>query len=298
MARDETKFKVQSYRDEVMVRFGSQMASVAVWIWKPEVPSATVFCIPGFAGSGRDFELLAAVLAGNGLMVICPDMLGRGDSARLKNPKLYSLLNYAKSFQAIFQQYGSDQNYFVGNGWGGIILLVWLNASTLKTGKLIVADVPVKWALERDRQLAFATASDGSRFESLTAAREFVLSSGEFDCLPKDMLENFVARRVRKEAGAYFLNYDPAIRQGLRRFASREIDFQPLLRRQKLPLLLLYASSLAAEDRASLEALAESDAKIQYIDGLAISGAMHFATLREILITLGFFAAGRAVRCL
>jgi pimeloyl-ACP methyl ester carboxylesterase len=292
VARAETKSKVQSYKDEVMVRFDTHMASIAVWIWKPEVSSGTVFCIPGFAGTGQDFELLAAVLARNGLMVICPDMLGRGDSARLKNPKFYSLLNYAKSFQAIFQQYGSGQSYFVGNGWGGIILLVWLNASTLKTGKLIVADVPLTWALERDRQLTFATATDRPHFECLAAAREFVLNSGEFDCLPKDMLENFVARRVRKEAGAYCLNYDPAIVRGLRRFASREIDLQPLLRRQKLPTLLLYSLSLAAEDQSKLEELTESDGRIRYIDGLAGSGAMHFATLKEILITLGFFAAG------
>jgi pimeloyl-ACP methyl ester carboxylesterase len=283
---------VQSYKDEVMIRLGSHMVSVAVWIWKPEISNGTVFCIHSFGGSGQDFELLAAVLAKNGLMVICPDMIGRGDSARLKNPKLYSLLNYAKCISAIFQQYGSEQNYFVGNGWGGIIFLVWLNASTLKTGKLIVADVPLRWALERDRQLTFAITNNWPRFESLAAAREFVLSSGEFDSLPNDMLEKFVARRVRREAGIYSLNHDPAIAQGLHRFASREIDLQPLLRRQKLQRLLLYTSSITTEERNNLEAMAKSDGKLRYIDGLGSSGAMHFANLKEILITLGFFATG------
>jgi pimeloyl-ACP methyl ester carboxylesterase len=291
VAKVDTKFKVQSYKDEVMIRFGSNMVSVAVWIWKPEISSATVFCVHAFGGSGQDFELLAAVLASNGLMVICPDMPGRGDSARLKNPKLYSLLNYAKCMSAVFQQYGNEQSYFVGNGWGGIILLVWLNASTLKNGKLIVADVPLRWALERDRQLTFATTTNSPRFESLAAARKFVLSSGEFDSLPEGLLEKFVARRLRKEDGAYCLNYDSAIVQGLHKFEAREIDMQPLFRRQKLHALLLYASSLAVKERTALEALAGSSRRIRYIDGLATSGHLHFATLKEILITLGFFGA-------
>jgi hypothetical protein len=67
---------------------------------------------------------------------------------------------------------------------------------------------------------------------------------------------------------------------------------QPLLRRQKLQRLLLYTSSITTEERNNLEAMAKSDGKLRYIDGLGSSGAMHFANLKEILITLGFFATG------
>jgi pimeloyl-ACP methyl ester carboxylesterase len=61
--------------------------------WGPE-DGAPVVCVHGLTRNGRDFDVLAQALAEHGRRVLCPDLPGRGASAWLADPMLYTPPSY------------------------------------------------------------------------------------------------------------------------------------------------------------------------------------------------------------
>jgi pimeloyl-ACP methyl ester carboxylesterase len=57
--------------------------------------TAATICVHGLSRQGRDFDYLAAALSKAGRRVICPDLVGRGRSGRLRNPEGYALPQFA-----------------------------------------------------------------------------------------------------------------------------------------------------------------------------------------------------------
>src|SRR5947209_12565229 len=62
--------------------------------WGPLQAGIPVLCVHGLSRQGRDFDHLAAELAGMARRVVCPDLAGRGQSDRLRNPDEYALPQY------------------------------------------------------------------------------------------------------------------------------------------------------------------------------------------------------------
>ena len=56
--------------EQVLVRLGHILAEVNVRTWIPEDARGSVFCIHGFTGNARDFDIMAEFLAYNGYRII------------------------------------------------------------------------------------------------------------------------------------------------------------------------------------------------------------------------------------
>ena len=77
---------------------------MAYWQWGDPRSARVVLCVHGLTRQGRDFDTLAKVLlarAGGDLRVVCPDIVGRGESDWLKNPDGYQLPQYAADVIAL-----------------------------------------------------------------------------------------------------------------------------------------------------------------------------------------------------
>lgn len=94
-----------------------------------------VICIPGLTRNARDFENVAARLAGE-WRVICVNLRGRGDSAYAKDPMSYVPLTYVQDMEALLLAQGIERFVSIGTSLGGLITM--LLAST-RPGRVVAA---------------------------------------------------------------------------------------------------------------------------------------------------------------
>ena len=89
----------------------------------PRNPKVLV-CVHGLTRRGSDFITLAQAMS-NEYYVVCPDVVGRGDSDRLKNPMLYAVPQYVADMANMIKQLGVSQVDWFGTSMGGLIGMVY-----------------------------------------------------------------------------------------------------------------------------------------------------------------------------
>jgi pimeloyl-ACP methyl ester carboxylesterase len=82
-----------------------------------------IICIPGLTRNARDFEGVAARLAGD-WRVICVDLRGRGESAQAKDPMTYMPVTYVQDMEALVGELKLDRFILFGTSLGGLITML------------------------------------------------------------------------------------------------------------------------------------------------------------------------------
>ncbi|TPG43023.1 alpha/beta hydrolase [Sphingomonas koreensis] len=82
-----------------------------------------IVCIPGLTRNVRDFEDVAARLAG-GWRIIAVDLRGRGESGYAKDPAAYNPLTYAEDVEALLTEIGCERYIACGTSLGGIVTML------------------------------------------------------------------------------------------------------------------------------------------------------------------------------
>ena len=132
---------------------------IAYWQWGNPTAAHVVLCVHGLSRQGRDFDTLAAHLvkkADGDIRVICPDVVGRGQSDWLKDPMGYQIPMYAADMLALLGQLQEQVPIttldWVGTSMGGLIGLVVCGQPGLPlpvaVNKLVLNDVgpAIEWS--------------------------------------------------------------------------------------------------------------------------------------------------------
>jgi pimeloyl-ACP methyl ester carboxylesterase len=199
---------------------------MAYWLWGDAAAAHLVVCVHGLSRQGRDFDVLArALLAraaaqGQALRVVCPDVVGRGDSDWLKEPMGYQFPTYVGDMLTLLgtlaQQAPIARLDWVGTSMGGLIGLMLAGAPDLPLPlpmrRLVLNDVGpvIEWqALQRIGQYL----GKSGPFESVEAgaARLRELAPGFGPHTDAQWLA--LSRPMLRPApqGGWRLHYDPAI---------------------------------------------------------------------------------------
>jgi len=107
----------------------------------PEDATVPVVCVHGLSRQGRDFDYLAAELASMGRRVVCPDLVGRGLSGRLRNSDEYALPQYCADMNALVARLGAEKVDFVGTSLGGLIGIVLAGMPGNFIRRLVINDI-------------------------------------------------------------------------------------------------------------------------------------------------------------
>ena len=202
---------------------------MAYWQWGNPHSAHVVVCVHGLSRQGRDFDVLANALcerAGplpGGIRVVCPDVVGRGESDWLTDPTGYQVPTYAADMLALLAQLHAQSPVttldWVGTSMGGLIGLVVCGQPGLPlpapVRKLVLNDVgpTIEWqALVRIATYLGKAGQFGSLQEAADAM--WVISSGFGPHTPEQWLalSQPMVRPVSSLPGGLLrLHYDPAL---------------------------------------------------------------------------------------
>lgn len=93
---------------------------MAWWEWGDAANPRVLVCVHGLGRQGRDFDTLARALSKE-WRVVCPDIVGRGRSDRLRDPMGYALPTYVADMVTLLARLGAEQVDWVGTSMGGLI---------------------------------------------------------------------------------------------------------------------------------------------------------------------------------
>ena len=85
----------------------------------PDNPRVLV-CVHGLSRSGRDFDRLARCLTDE-YRIVCPDLVGRGQSDWLANPAFYTVPQYVADMVTLLAKLDAQTLHWVGTSLGGLV---------------------------------------------------------------------------------------------------------------------------------------------------------------------------------
>ena len=124
--------------------------------WGDERSSNVVVCVHGLSRNGRDFDVMADVLAKN-YRVLCPDIPGRGESDWLATADQYVIPGYVVAIRAMLVELGVQRYDWIGTSMGGLIGMMMAfsgGGHTSAMKKFVINDVGPE--IEREALLRIA----------------------------------------------------------------------------------------------------------------------------------------------
>lgn len=199
---------------------------MAYWEWGDATAGHVIVCVHGLSRQGRDFDVLAQALvekSGGGVRVVCPDVVGRGESDWLKDPALYQVPTYAADMLALLAQLKPTTLDWLGTSMGGLIGMALCGQPNLPlpvpVRRLVLNDVGPVIQWESIARIA-GYLGRNMEFDSLQAAADamWAISTSFGPHTPQQWLE--LSRPMVKPRGdgqsGVRLHYDPAIAVGVR----------------------------------------------------------------------------------
>lgn len=119
---------------------GKGVHRMAYWEWGDPANPRVVVCAHGLSRQGRDFDTLAQDLASD-YRVVCPDVVGRGQSDWLADPAGYAIPAYVADMVTLIARLNVPQVDWVGTSMGGLIGLVLASLPNSPVRRLVLNDV-------------------------------------------------------------------------------------------------------------------------------------------------------------
>lgn len=229
---------------------------------KPDNPHV-VICVHGLTRNCRDFDFLASALSTD-CRIICPDVVGRGQSDWLENEQDYDYyplyLSDAMHLIANIQsQYRVPITVdWVGISLGGLIGIMMAIQPEIKINKLVISDIgpliPVA-ALKRLSQYV----GKAVRFQDLDEFETYIRTvSAPFGPLTDEQWRHLTIHSARQfEDGTYGFYYDPKISASFKAHALLEdVDLWEYWDKLQTPTLVIRGAEsdlLLAETAAEMQ---------------------------------------------
>jgi len=243
---------------------------VAYWEWgEPRNPRVLV-CVHGLGRCARDFDALAAALSGE-YRVVCPDVVGRGDSA-------YQLPQYVTDMVTLIARLDVETVHWVGTSMGALIGMALAGLPDTPVRKLVVNDAgPVISKVSLERIAAYF--GKAPTFPDMETAEQYVRAVSAPFGPHTDAEWRFLTEVVmrRNPDGSLRLHYDPKIAEPFRAtMPEKDLELWPLWDAIRCPTLVLRGAESDLLTRDTCEKMAGRGPKAKVIE---IPGVGHAPTL-------------------
>lgn len=242
---------------------------MAWWSWGNPQAGHVVVCVHGLSRQGRDFDVLAQALcrrAGSGLRVVCPDVVGRGESDWLVDPTGYQVPQYAADMLVLLAELQPAVLDWVGTSMGGLIGLgVCAHQQRPPVRRLVLNDVgpALEWrALQRIGQYLGRAGSFDSLQQAADALAEISRSFGPHTPEQWLALSRPMVKPLDRCSGRLRMHYDPSIALPFRALTEEqarqgEAALWQLYDQLRLPTLLLRGAESDLLSPATAQAMTQ-----------------------------------------
>ena len=197
-----------------------------------------LICVHGLTRNSRDFDHVARALM-NDFRVICPDIVGRGDSDYTHNPATYNYPQYLSDMVVLLARIGVSQVSWLGTSMGGIIGMMLAAKSHCPFKKIILNDVGMfvpKAAVER-----IAATAIYSKFATLDDAKKALqIRLSPFGIQGNEQWEYIAEHSFYQGSDGHFhYRYDPVLMEAAAAAGIGDVHLEPIWAAMHCPTLIL-----------------------------------------------------------
>lgn len=183
---------------------------MAYWEWGEADNPRVLLCVHGLARQGRDFDTLARAMADQ-YRVVCPDVVGRGQSDWLPDPAGYVVQAYVSDMVTLLARLNATQLDWVGTSMGGLIGLGLASLPGAPVRRLVLNDVgpAIRYeALQRIGQYL----GQPVRWRTQEEAASYLLGISQgFGPHSAEQWLALTLPQLKADADGFIPHYDPAI---------------------------------------------------------------------------------------
>ncbi len=231
-------------------------------------------CAHGLTRCGRDFDTLAQHLQGH-YRIICPDVVGRGESDWLANKSNYNYPQYlndmATLLAAVMAPRGIESVHWLGTSMGGIIGMLLAAQPHTPITRLALNDVGSfipKASLERIAMYVGKTPP----FASVDAVVEAVRATSPFGPLSDTEWRLLTLPLIKQnEEGSWEFRYDPGVSEAFRSAPITDVDLLPFWNAISCPVLV----TRGAESDLLLKSTFDAMCSKANVRGIEFAGVGH-----------------------
>ena len=213
----------------------------------------TLLCVHGLTRNARDFDYFATKMCDR-YRVICPDIVGRGDSDHLLDDESYNYLQYNADMNALIARLGDTEINWVGTSMGGIIGMVLASVAQSPIRRLVVNDIGPE--VSRDALMSIAEYIGRSpEFSDISEAAAYLKKIyPEFAPMTESDWQHMAKHSCRRtNHGTYRMKVDPRVGDAFRDSISYfNVDMWEIWDKINCPVLVLRGkeSSFLSEETA------------------------------------------------
>jgi pimeloyl-ACP methyl ester carboxylesterase len=253
---------------------------MAYWQWGDSANPHVVVCVHGLTRQGRDFDSLAQDLAPH-CRVVCPDVVGRGQSDWLADPMGYTVPHYVADMLALLAHLAVPQVSWVGTSMGGLIGLVLASLPQQAVRRLVLNDVgPTVQLVALQRIGSYLGVPAHWPTEQAAADAMWAISAGFGPHTPQQWLA-LTRPQIKPDGNGFKPRYDPAIAVPFKAAtpelaAAGEAALWQAYDQLRCPTLLLRGAESDLLSSATAAAMTERGPRAQLLE---FAGVGHAPTL-------------------
>ena len=196
---------------------GRGLHRMAYWEWQRDggENDPVLICVHGLARQGRDFDTLARAMRDR-YRVVCPDVVGRGESDRLADPAGYQIQGYVADMVTLLARLDATTVHWVGTSMGGLIGMVLAALPGSPIGRLLLNDVGPAIDAEGIARIASYVGLPLTWASEDEAADYLLTISQGFGAHGRAQWLALTRPMLRRDGDRFRLHYDPAIALVLR----------------------------------------------------------------------------------
>ena len=198
-----------------------------------------LMCVHGLTRNRHDFDVLARTVSTD-YRVVCPDVVGRGDSDWLSDPTGYGYPQYMSDMASLIARVGAGGIDWLGTSMGGLIGMMLAAQPNTPIHRLVLNDIG-PWIPKAALERIAGYLGVRQEFQDFGEAQAYLRTiHAPFGALSDAQWQYLTHHSIESQGDAGFvLRYDPGIALAFQHEDARDIDLWDIWDRVTCPVLVL-----------------------------------------------------------